>query len=542
MDAVATAEPLALDQLLARLAGLSEKDLGAVKEQVVGATADRIWFPNPGPQTEAYFCEADELLYGGEPGGGKTDLVVGLSLTAHQRSLVLRRTNKEADKIPERYEELIGHRRGFNSQKGVWRYGERIIDIGGCQLEQDKKKRKGIPHDLKAFDELTEFTRTQYEFIITWNRSTDPKQRCRVVATTNAPTDAMGLWVVQYWAPWLDPTHPRPAKSGELRWFKKTADGQEVECDGLEWYELRGEKVRSRSRTFIRSKLRDNPDLAATDYASTLAGAGREMQALASGDFTAALRDAPNQAIPTAWVRAAHGRWKPKPPDGVPMCTIAADCTGGGDDPLVIGWRHDGWFAPLVEVPGKQVPNDRIGAFTAGVIISHRRDDAEIVIDMGGGYGGAAYEWLMANGVRPFAYKGAVGTIKRTADKKLGFVNTRSAAYWMFREALDPGQPGGSPIALPPEDSLLLADLTTPTFTIGPRGIEIESKKDVCSRLGRSTDHGDTVVMAWWAGLRMSSAALTWAKGDSTAEQGVIPGRRSMPQVKTGRLMTRKGA
>jgi hypothetical protein len=39
--------------------------------------------PNVGPQTEAYFCEADELFYGGQAGGGKTDLLIGLALTAH---------------------------------------------------------------------------------------------------------------------------------------------------------------------------------------------------------------------------------------------------------------------------------------------------------------------------------------------------------------------------------------------------------------------------------------------------------------------------
>src|SRR3546814_3250182 len=58
-----------------------------------------------------------------------------------------------------------------------------------------------------------------------------------------------------------------------------------------------------------------------------------------------------------------------------------------------------------------------------------------------------------------------------------------------------------SPIALPP-DPMLVADLTAPTFTVPPRGIKVESKEDVCKRLGRSTDRGDAVVMAWSAGLK----------------------------------------
>ena len=84
---------------------------------------------------------------------------------------------------------------------------------------------------------------------------------------------------------------------------------------------------------------------------------------------------------------------------------------------------------------------------------------------------------------------------------QLGFTNKRSQAIWQFREALDPNQDGGSPIALP-NDPALLADLTAPTFEVGPRGIKVETKEDVVKRLGRSTDRGDAVVMAWYSGGR----------------------------------------
>ena len=63
------------------------------------------WVPNPGPQTQAFVCKADELFYGGEAGGGKTDLGIGLALTEHKRSLLLRRINKDAVKIKPRIEE-----------------------------------------------------------------------------------------------------------------------------------------------------------------------------------------------------------------------------------------------------------------------------------------------------------------------------------------------------------------------------------------------------------------------------------------------------
>jgi hypothetical protein len=63
----------------------------------------------------------------------------------------------------------------------------------------------------------------------------------------------------------------------------------------------------------------------------------------------------------------------------------------------------------------------------------------------------------------------------------------RSAAYWKFKEALDPSQPGGSPIMLP-DDRELLAELTAVDFEITTRGIKAEPKEKVMDKLGRSPD------------------------------------------------------
>jgi hypothetical protein len=92
----------------------------------------------------------------------------------------------------------------------------------------------------------------------------------------------------------------------------------------------------------------------------------------------------------------------------------------------------------------------------------------------------------------------------------LRFTNKRGAAYWGFRDALDPGQPGGSVIALP-DDAMLVAELASPTFEPdGPNGVKIEPKEKVCARLGRSTDRADAVVMSWYEGPRETTNALEW--------------------------------
>lgn len=523
-----------MSDVLAQLAGLPPAARKSVEEDALKATAAMRWVPNPGPQTEAYFCEADELLYGGEAGGGKSDLVIGLSLTAHQRSLVLRRTNAEASKLFDRYEQVIGHSLGKNEQKG-WRIDGRIIDIGGAQLEKDKQKRKGIPHDLKAWDELVDFTESQYLFVNTWNRSTDPDQRCRIVATTNPPTTPEGMWVVRRWAPWLDPSHPRPAKSGEIRWFT-TIGGKDTEVDGEGPHDDgTGNMVMAKSRCFIRSRLSDNPDLTQTaDYQNTLNALPPELRAAyAEGRFEAGLKDQPLQLIPTAWIRAAMDRWTEKAPRGVPMCGMGVDCSGGGKDPMIIAPRYDGWFDRFVEVPGKDIPADRPGKYAGGLVVSHRRDRAIVVVDMGGGYGGPLYETLHDNDIECVGHKGSETSVQRTVEGQLRFYNKRTQLLWRFREALDPAQRGGSPISLPP-DPELLADLATPTFSLakvdGQQALKAETKEDVCERLGRSPNKGDAVVMSWSAGPTYVSDGEAWRAAAAEA----APMRRQ-PQVIMGR-------
>ena len=520
-----------LDEIVERVAKLDDKTRGVLAQSVLEATRHQLWAPNPGSQSEAYFCEADETGYGGEAGPGKTELLIGLSLTAHRRSLLLRRTNKEARKFIERYEELIGHRKGLNANEGVWRLPNgRLIECGGVEYEHDKQKYKGAPHDLICFDEVVDFTYSQYQFIKQWNRTTDPNQRCRVVATFNPPTHPGGLWVVEHWGPWLNPKHPYPAASGEIRWFT-TIGGKDTEVDGPGPHMVDGEPIMAKSRTFIRGYLHENPDLAETGYDAVRAAAPDHLREIyRSGSFEAALADAPGQLVPTAWIRAAQDRWTEKPPAGVPMCAMGIDCSGGGADPLVIASRHDGWFAPLIEVPGEQLPVERAGAVSAGIVVSHRRNNAVVIVDVGGGYGGSLLERLIENQIAVKAFKGAEASTKRTRDRKLGFTNKRSEAWWLFREALDPDQPGGSPIALPEGDSLLVADLTSPTFEVTPRGIKLEPKEDVKERLGRSTDRGDAVVMAWSEGLTYLTAGVEWRKVSGRQRPVVARGHQAQKQ------------
>jgi hypothetical protein len=481
-----------LNEILQKLDALPKEALAELEQ--ARRAEQKLWFPTVGPQKLAYETEADELFYGGSAGGGKTDLIVGLSITEHQRALVLRRTNKEASKLVERYVEILKTRDGWNGQEHVWRLPDgRIIDIGGCQHEDDKQKYKGTPHDLIAFDEISDFSETQFRFINTWNRSADPNQRCRIVCAGNPPTRAEGRWVNKYWAPWIDKTHHKPAKPGELRWFT-TIDDRDIEVDGRGPHLIRGERVMARSRTFIPARLADNPYLARTNYDATLAALPAELRAAyRDGNFEASMKDQDWQVIPTAWIEAAQERWKPDGWKNHLMTAMGYDPAGGGKDSAELAPRHGAWYAELISAQGKETAD---GSAAAATIIKHRRDAAAVVIDVGGGYGGAVGLRLKDNNLSFSPFNGANAGVGKTRDRQLGFANKRAQAIWKFREALDPDQPGGSEIALPP-DPELRSDLAAPTYEVGQRGIVIESKEEIRKRLGRSTGKGDAVVMAW---------------------------------------------
>ena len=516
-----------LNDILTLLCRVSPEARAEIEATAVEELKDRVWVPNPGPQTAAFFSDADELFYGGQAGGGKTDLMLGLSLTEHARSLILRRTNKEVTGLVERMTVILGSRDGWGGiQSGMWRRPGRLIELGGCQLEEDRQKYKGNPRDFYGFDEISDFTRTQYEFIIGWNRTTVPGQRCRVVAAGNPPTRPEGAWVVTRWAAWLDPQHSKPAQQGELRWYTANSDGNEVEVDGRGPHLIDGQNVFARSRTFISAALSDNPDLAATDYQASLDSMqGGLRAAYRDGDFGVAMQDDPWQVIPTAWVTAAQARWTRTAPAGVPQCALGVD-VAIAKDKFVVAARHDTWFDTLLAIPGKEVSDPKIAA---GRVLALRRDNAKVIVDVGGGWGADCYAQLARNGIDAVGYMGVKSSPRKSADNRFTFSNIRTEAYWRMREALDPSQPGGSQIALP-LDTELKADLCAPSYQV--KGNKVgqvlmaESKIDVCERLGRSTDRGDAVVMCWSDGIKQLNMYGGWEGGRSHKQVQVNRGRR----------------
>lgn len=418
-----------------------------------------------------------------------TDWVCGLALTSHEKALILRRESTQLTGLIDRLTDLVTNRDGYNGQDKIWRRPDLgwQIEFGSVPNPNDWEKYKGRPHDLLAIDEATECLELQVRALMTWVRTTNPNQKCRTVMTFNPPTNAEGRWVIDFFAPWLDPKHPNRALPGELRWFA-SIDGKETEVPNGEPFMHGEELITPKSRTFVPARVADNPHLMATGYVSQLQLLPEPLRSqMLYGDFTAGMEDDPFQVIPTAWITTATERWR-RPDRLPPMDAMGIDVARGGKDFTDIARRHGWWFDEPVSYPGKETPD---GHAVAGYAVASVRDNAPIHIDVIG-VGASPYDIL--NMTHHTLGINMSEKIEKT-DKsgKLSFLNTRSWLWWNFRELLDPANNTG--IALPP-DKKLISDLTAPRWKLQGSVIKVESRDEIIARIKRSPDRATAYILA----------------------------------------------
>jgi phage terminase large subunit len=162
---------------------------------------------------------ADEVLFGGAAGGGKSygqliDAFLYAIKYTGSKQLILRRT------FPELERSLIITALGLYP-KDVWRYNSSnhrgtfkngsMIEFGYCDNEKDVFKYQSAEYDVIRFDELTHFTEFQYTYLISRIRGVNnyPKQ---VKASTN-PGGVGHTWVK---ARFIDNKVPQKVYKNEL--------------------------------------------------------------------------------------------------------------------------------------------------------------------------------------------------------------------------------------------------------------------------------------------------------------------------------------
>lgn len=152
-------------------------------------------------QKEFIDATADEVLYGGAAGGGKSygqliDAFLYALKYKGSKQLILRRTFPELERSLilvslELFPQTICK---YKENKHRWIFANgSFIEFGYCDNEKDVTRYQGAEFDVIRFDELTHFTEFQYQYLISRIRGVNnyPKQ---IKCSTN-PGGVGHAWV-----------------------------------------------------------------------------------------------------------------------------------------------------------------------------------------------------------------------------------------------------------------------------------------------------------------------------------------------------------
>ena len=209
------------------------------------------------------------------------------------------------------------------------------------------------------------------------------------------------------------------------------------------------------------------------------------------GEFASSEEDG---VIPLAWIERANERWHVWKELGETgdLTAVGVDVAYSGSDKTVFALRY-GSAIDRLRYTSKEDTMQTAGR-VEGILSAQGGKAVVDVIGIGAGVVDRLRE--MKRRVVPF--NASERTERHDRSRELGFVNKRSAAWWNLRELLDPNYE--EEIALPPDDTLT-GDLTAPHWAVMSGGkIQVEAKPKIRERIGRSTDAGDAVVMAFWPG------------------------------------------
>ena len=220
------------------------------------------------------------------------------------------------------------------------------------------------------------------------------------------------------------------------------------------------------------------------------------------GEFASSEADG---VIPLTWVEKANERWhewndtKPE----LPFVCLGADIARSGEDKTVLALRF-GQVITELRVTTKEDTMQTSGRIK-GVLNAYGGKAFIDVIGIGAG----VFDRLREDKYQVIPFNASEHTDYKDSAGELGFINCRSASWWHMRELLDPDSEHN--VALPPDD-LLTGDLVSPHWKVTSGGkIQVEAKEDIKERIGRSTDYGDAVVMAFFDNNFLSLQSWTEA-------------------------------
>lgn len=230
--------------------------------------SQRIIKPHEGPQTLFLSSSADIAIYGGSAGSGKTfaELLEAARYTSRPlyRAVGFRRTRPRITKqggLWEASEEIYPHmgaRPYVSRLEWVFPSGA-SIRFDHLQLEETKKAHDGAEYDCIFFDEITEFTETQF-----WYLTSRLRSRCGirpyVRGACNPDPNSFVRRLIDWW---IDSDgYPIPGRSGVMRWLVRD-EGGKIQWVKPDYVAPDGQKPTS--LTFVAAKVTDNHTLMRTN-------------------------------------------------------------------------------------------------------------------------------------------------------------------------------------------------------------------------------------------------------------------------------------
>lgn len=221
----------------------------------------------------------------------------------------------------------------------------------------------------------------------------------------------------------------------------------------------------------------------------------RRFQSRVEGEFPDAGEDS---LFRRSWLDQAakrHEEGTIQPPDDA-LKTAGIDVARGGDKSVVCIRRgpvverlEEFSFSDTVRVEAKITEILEEEGFRRYEDTTGMHPEMEtVVVDVGGPGGGVA-DHLADQGFDVAEYLSGASPVEQGRYR-----NARAESYWMLRKKLEAGS-----IAIPQDDELVRELLATSWFQGSGGKTQLESKKDIRKKLGRSPDRADALVMCFYA-------------------------------------------